>query len=137
MAAQMACKTISNLVNRNRINQSSSYSDQKLDIGIIQSDMRRNSMIKLDQLSASVLRNALSFTGKLQMVRPAKDMDEDGFEEGPDEHKPGVLIASGLDSRYVAYFDPLDGSGNADAAICTGYVNLHLSSIQILKHSET
>jgi fructose-1,6-bisphosphatase I len=79
-------------------------------------------MIKLDQLSASVLRNALSFTGKLQMVRPAKDEDEDGFEEGPDEHKPGVLIASGLDSRYVACFDPLDGSGNADAAICTGTV---------------
>jgi len=81
-----------------------------------------NSMKKLDQLSTIVLRNALRFTGKLQMVRPAKDIDEAGIEEGPAEHQPGVLIASALDSRYVACFDPLDGSGNADAAICTGTI---------------
>jgi len=57
------------------------------------------------------------------MVKPAKDVNEEtGIEEGPDEHQPGVLITSALDSKYVACFDPLDGSGNADAAICTGTV---------------
>ena len=37
-------------------------------------------------------------------------------------HQPGVIIASGLDSKYVACLDPLDGSGNADAGICTATV---------------
>lgn len=93
-----------------------------------QSNLRMNSMKRLDQLSTNVLRNALRFTGKLQMVKPAKDDNtgKDGFEldadDGPAEHQPGVLIASALDSKYVAYFDPLDGSGNADATICTGTV---------------
>lgn len=79
-------------------------------------------MKRLDQLSTNVLKNALRFTGKLQMVKPAKDNTDEGFDEGPAEHQPGVLIASALDSKYVAVFDPLDGSGNADATICTGTV---------------
>jgi len=65
----------------------------------------------------------LRFTGKLHSVKKAKDEDEDeDVLDREGEHQPGVLIASALDSKYVAYFDPLDGSGNADAAICTGTV---------------
>lgn len=152
VSIQMACKTISNLVHRNGIKQlpttispSSQQplnvisqqqpppqteeeslltppDDEERDPGLVQYDMRMNSMKRLDQVSTTVLRNALRFTGKLQTVKPAKDVNEDGVEEGPDEHQPGVLIASALDSKYVAFFDPLDGSGNADAAICTGTV---------------
>jgi len=129
----MSCKTISNLVNRNGINNSAvqattatstSDSDASTAIDVEgQNDLRMNSMKRLDQLSTNVLRNALRFTGKLQMVKPAKDNDIlDGVYDGPAEHQPGVLIASALDSKYVAYFDPLDGSGNADATICTGTV---------------
>ena len=33
-----------------------------------------------------------------------------------------LLIESALDSRYVAVFDPLDGSSNIDASICTGTI---------------
>lgn len=92
--------------------------------GLIQYDYRMNSMKRLDQLSTIVLRNALRFTGKLQSVKKAKDEDflKDWSGGEVHEHQPGVLIASTLDSKYVAYFDPLDGSGNADAAICTGTV---------------
>lgn len=60
---------------------------------------------RLHALSTLILRNALQYTGKCR-VRT------DG----------GVLIAQSLDSDYVATFDPLDGSGNADAGICTGTV---------------
>ena len=128
LSIQMACKTISNLVNRNGINQpntisiQSSFSqqdDNENDDTEPDNNLRMNSMKRLDQLSTNVLRNALRFTGKLQMVKPAV---QEGSEEGPREHQPGVLIASAIDSKYVAYFDPLDGSGNADAAICTGTV---------------
>lgn len=106
---------------------SSNSQDADTDIGAMESetntvDGRMNSMKRLDQLSTNVLRNALRFTGKLQMVKPAKDNTVEGLDEGPAEHQPGVLIASALDSKYVAYFDPLDGSGNADATICTGTV---------------
>jgi fructose-1,6-bisphosphatase I len=133
----MACKTISNLVNRAGINalstpptypqegNSDPTKEENVRIqGLIQYDYRMNSMKRLDQLSTIVLRNALRFTGKLQSVKKAKDEDflKDWSGGEVHEHQPGVLIASTLDSKYVAYFDPLDGSGNADAAICTGTV---------------
>lgn len=132
LSIQMACKTISNLVTRAGINSLSTppayVNDQnegeERDQGLIQYDYRMNSMKRLDELSTTVLRNALRFTGKLHSVKKAKD-EEDFDRKGEllvQEHQPGVLIASALDSKYVAYFDPLDGSGNADAAICTGTV---------------
>merc|ERR1740124_1660750 len=119
VSIQMACKTISNLVNRNSINQlptmststSTSMStnvpheEGERDPGQVQYDMRMNSMKRLDQVSTNVLRNALRFTGKLQTIKHAKDVDDDdgaGIDDGPNEHQPGVLIASTLDSKYVA-----------------------------------
>lgn len=116
----MACKTISNLVNRaglvygvdRRLDSSLSSEEDKI-------DGRYYSMKRLDQLSTEVLKNALKFTGKCQMVAPAV---AELKEEEPGKHQPGVLIATALDSNYVACLDPLDGSGNADASICTGTV---------------
>lgn len=137
VSIQMACKTISNLVTRNSINNlpttpTPPHEEGGRDPGLVQYDMRMNSMKRLDQVSTNVLRNALRFTGKLQTVKPAKDVDNDGdgtsgeIHDGAanpnEQHQPGVLIASTLDSKYVAVFDPLDGSGNADAAICTGTI---------------
>lgn len=122
LSISMACKTISNLINRGNINQSISTTNQQ------------KSMKRLDQLSANVLRNALRFTGKVATVRPACDSslgktkdDENSicgieYDDGPSEHQPGVLIASAIDSKYVAFFDPLDGSGNAEAGISTGTI---------------
>lgn len=125
LSIQMACKTISNLVSRNGINalsmpppSASTISDSATS-GQQQYDVRMNSMKRLDELSTIVLRNALRFTGKLQSVKKAKDQTV-GKDES--EHQPGVVIAIPFDSKYIAYFDPLDGSGNADAAICTGTV---------------
>ena len=40
--------------------------------------------------------------------------------EQPGQHQPGVLIA--YDQDNIACLDPLDGSGNADASICSGTV---------------
>lgn len=116
LSVQMACKNINNLVNRAGL--SYAVTDRAYVDDIYQTDGRFYSMKRLDQLSTSVLRNALEFTGKVHMVAPAADHQE----EQPAEHQPGVLIASALDSNYVACLDPLDGSGNADAAICTGTV---------------
>ncbi|MGK3759916.1 MAG: fructose-1,6-bisphosphatase I [Bacillariaceae sp.] len=125
LAVGLACKTISNLVNRAGLvysiqhnnnddttasdGSSSSEADYK-------SDGRYYSMKRLDKLSTTVLKNALKFTGTVQMIVPeAKEV-----QEQPDQHQPGVLIA--YDQHNLACLDPLDGSGNADASICTGTV---------------
>jgi fructose-1,6-bisphosphatase I len=112
LSVQMACKTISNLVNRAGLVYGSQNGNAH------GQDGRFYSMKRLDQLSTEVLRNSLKFTGKCQMVAPAVSLKE----ETPAEHQPGVLIATALDSNYIACLDPLDGSGNADASICTGTV---------------
>ena len=119
LSVSMACKTISNLINRGNINQYPSISTST-------TNMQQNSMKKLDQLSTQVLRNALRFTGKVSTITPARqpnDLEnEEDLDNKPAEHQPGVLIASGENSKYVAFFDPLDGSKNADATICTGTI---------------
>lgn len=118
LSIQMACKTISNLVNRAGLvcfgpnHNGPNHNRDDLEDG------RYYSMKRLDQLSTEVLKNALQFTGKLNMVAPVSAR----VEEVPAEHQPGVLIATAYDSNFVACLDPLDGSGNADAAICTGTV---------------
>mmetsp|Transcript_32718 Transcript_32718/g.48013 ORF Transcript_32718/g.48013 Transcript_32718/m.48013 type:complete len:468 (+) Transcript_32718:91-1494(+) len=145
LSVQMACKTISNLVNRAPTptsDPSSSSSDESAT-----TSPQFNSMKKLDELSTNVLRNALRFTGKLRMVKPAMHVGEGGDhptnqsptavdESRPADHQPGVLIASALDSKYVAFFDPLDGSNNADAAICTGTIFGVFESKQQTKEQE-
>jgi fructose-1,6-bisphosphatase I len=116
LSLQMACKTISNLVNRAGLVYG--VKDRSLRDEQYQRDGRFYSMKRLDQLSTNVLRNALRFTGKVHMVAPSAIVQSENVAE----HQPGVLIASALDSNYVAVLDPMDGSGNADASICTGTV---------------
>lgn len=126
LAVQMACKTISNLVNRAGLVYSIQHSpsdeicsyvgDGSNDEPDYTSDGRYYSMKRLDKLSTTVLKNALKFTGTVQMIVPeAKEITEQ-----PDQHQPGVLVA--YDEDNIACLDPLDGSGNADASICTGTV---------------
>eukprot|EP01082_Thalassiosira_pseudonana_P015323 g14307.t1 g14307 contig9:1575907-1577489(+) len=143
LSIQMACKTISNL-----IHSSSGIAPTKppSTTNTNSNNPRDNSMKRLDQISKNVLQNALRFTGRLRVVEAARNENND--EEGPADHQPGVTIAYALDQyglgkdgarkkasmsggenkkwgntrRLAACFDPLDGSGNADAAICTGTV---------------
>ena len=126
LAIQMACKTTSNLVGRaglvwdNTAPRSSTTNNQTTSFP----DGRFYSMKRLDQLSTIVLRNALQYTGKCKVVEPSVELTD---SESPAQHQPGVLIAKSLmdngnQNAYVACLDPLDGSGNADASICTGTV---------------
>jgi hypothetical protein len=100
VAVQMACKTISHLVNRAGLVLDTRTGD-KDDF----SDGRFYSMKRLDKLSTTVMKNAMKFTGTVQMVVPEAKMDS----EIPEQHQPGVLIA--YDKNYLACLDPMDGSG--------------------------
>eukprot|EP00584_Thalassiosira_punctigera_P012924 CAMPEP_0172552670 /NCGR_PEP_ID=MMETSP1067-20121228/46782_1 /TAXON_ID=265564 ORGANISM="Thalassiosira punctigera, Strain Tpunct2005C2" /NCGR_SAMPLE_ID=MMETSP1067 /ASSEMBLY_ACC=CAM_ASM_000444 /LENGTH=488 /DNA_ID=CAMNT_0013340711 /DNA_START=56 /DNA_END=1522 /DNA_ORIENTATION=- len=145
LSIQMACKTISNLIQSSSTATTASRGDA---VDNSAGSLRDDSMKRLDQISKNVLQNALRFTGRLRVVEaPRNTGNED--EEGPRTHQPGVTIAYALDQfgsdgdgtrqkgegvggedgnawgttrRLAACFDPLDGSGNADAAICTGTV---------------
>lgn len=115
LAVQMACKTISQLVNRaglvlDTMGQNADGSSDDF------SDGRYYSMKRLDKLSTTVMKNALKFTGTVQMLVPEAKMGS----EKPEEHQPGVIIA--YDKHHLACLDPMDGSGNQDAGICTGTI---------------
>lgn len=135
LSVQMACKTISNMLNRSELTTttttSSSQSQQQ------QSDYRSRSMKRLDQICTNVIKNALKFTGKVSTIACTKnDNSDDGEEDQPKEHQPGVLLLNndndnestkqngnkGKSTKYITYIDPLDGSGNADAGIPTGTI---------------
>ena len=137
-------------------------------------------MKRLDGISKNVLKNALTFTGRLRVVEVPpnnnnssnnknnyskgrrngniRNVNDNGDDDEIDEqdcaiddveclvgksYHPDVVIAYALDQynnndssisddnhqqrkqqrrRLAAVFDPLDGSGNADASICTGTV---------------
>eukprot|EP00934_Nitzschia_sp_Nitz4_P007708 Nitzschia sp. Nitz4//scaffold108_size72880//19653//20900//NITZ4_005809-RA/size72880-processed-gene-0.48-mRNA-1//-1//CDS//3329532651//7698//frame0 len=135
LALELSCKTISNMVHRTGLAYSVSSTSDTTAEGF--GDGRYYSMKRLDKLSTSVLKNALQFTGTVQMLAPyvkkqtqmdpssASSVAEatDGSNQKPQKasaHQPGVLIV--YDDNFVSCLDPLDGSGNADASICTGTV---------------
>jgi fructose-1,6-bisphosphatase I len=176
LAIQMACKTISNLVNRAGLVwdptttttttttrptaptrgatvTTPTTTTPTTTTTASFTDGRFYSMKRLDQLSTLVLKNALKYTGNVQVVVAAARNNSEVAD-----HQPGVLIAKlkqrtttvtdnshSMDHNnnnnsssshfvntnsnnnnnsisYVACLDPLDGSGNADASICTGTI---------------
>ncbi|KAJ1454935.1 fructose-1,6-bisphosphatase [Pelagophyceae sp. CCMP2097] len=98
---QMACKTISALVQHAAVDGMTG-----LDGAV---NVQGEDQKKLDVISNDVLKAALSYTGKLGIVAS----EEESFP---------VIVEEAYDSRYVAVFDPLDGSSNIDASIATGTI---------------
>jgi fructose-1,6-bisphosphatase len=64
----------------------------------------------LYEMSNTVLKNALRFTGKIGVVAPTDDEDQP------------LLVEEAWNSKYVAVFDALDGASNIDVGIVTGTV---------------
>jgi len=82
---------------------------------------------KLDVISNDVLKRALRFTGKLGVL--ASEEEDTPVDIMPENAKSNeIVIDEG--ERYVAVFDPLDGSSNVDAGIPTGTI------IGIYEHDE-
>ncbi|CAM9566733.1 unnamed protein product [Discosporangium mesarthrocarpum] len=101
---QYACKTIANLVSRAGISDLTG-----LQAGGGSVNVQGEEQKKLDVISNDVLKNALRSTGKLGVI-------------ASEEEDHPVLVEEAFNSKYVAVFDPLDGSSNIDAAISTGTI---------------
>lgn len=101
---QMACKTIAMLVGRAGIQDLTGMQGGGGSVNVQGEEQK-----KLDVISNDVLKNALRYTGKLGVI-------------ASEEEDHPVLVEEAFSSKYVAVFDPLDGSSNIDAAISTGTI---------------
>jgi len=101
---QMACKQIASMVARAGISDLTGLQEGGGSVNVQGEEQK-----KLDVISNDVLKNALRFSGKVGVV-------------GSEEEDAPVLIEEAYSGKYVAVFDPLDGSSNIDAAISTGTI---------------
>merc|ERR1719221_765494 len=101
---QMACKQIASLVSRAGIQDLTGLEEGGGSVNVQGEEQK-----KLDVISNTVLKNALRFSGKVGIV-------------GSEEEDEPVMVEEAYSGRYVAVFDPLDGSSNIDAAISTGTI---------------
>ena len=122
-AIDTACKAISNLVKRSQLPSSETLGLEG-EVNVQGEDQK-----KLDVITNDLLKRALRFTGRLGVLASEEEdtpVDLVGVA-GKDDEKE-LLIEEG--EKYVAVFDPLDGSSNVDAGIPTGTI------IGIYEHDE-
>jgi len=118
---ETACKALANLVKRSQLPSSETLGLEG-EVNVQGEDQK-----KLDVISNDVLKRALRFTGKLGVL--ASEEEDTPVDIMPDNAKKAeIVIDEG--EKYVAVFDPLDGSSNVDAGIPTGTI------IGIYEHDE-
>merc|ERR1719387_1721855 len=120
-SVERACKTISNLVRTAPIKASDILG---LEEGGGSINVQGEEQKKLDVITNTVLKNALRFSGKMAVLASEEEdapvgMDNDNSAQYKGQWKKEVVEESG---RYIAVFDPLDGSSNVDANIPTGTI---------------
>eukprot|EP00534_Pseudo-nitzschia_fraudulenta_P000071 CAMPEP_0201123854 /NCGR_PEP_ID=MMETSP0850-20130426/9132_1 /ASSEMBLY_ACC=CAM_ASM_000622 /TAXON_ID=183588 /ORGANISM="Pseudo-nitzschia fraudulenta, Strain WWA7" /LENGTH=403 /DNA_ID=CAMNT_0047390951 /DNA_START=32 /DNA_END=1243 /DNA_ORIENTATION=- len=117
-AIDTACKAITNMVKRSQLPSSETLGLEG-EVNVQGEDQK-----KLDVITNEVLKRALRFTGRM------------GVLASEEEDVPVDLVNTDKDAvfsetdKYVAVFDPLDGSSNVDAGIPTGTI------IGIYEHDE-
>ena len=113
---ETASKTISNLVRRSSISGLTGY----LDSGNI--NVQGEEQKKLDVITNDVLKNALRFTGRMGVLASEEeDVPVEVEDERSERYNKEVLVEQ-TSGKYVAVFDPLDGSSNVDAGVPTGTI---------------
>ncbi len=110
----MACKTLSNLVRRSAISGLTGLEDGGGSINVQGEEQK-----KLDVISNDVLKNALRWSGELATLASEEEDVPVSILDNGDFSSEIIVENSG---RYVAVFDPLDGSSNVDAGIPVGTI---------------
>merc|ERR1712060_297661 len=111
-----ACKTISSLVKKSPMSGLTGLESGGGSINVQGEEQK-----KLDVITNTVLKNALRFTGKMGVLASEEEDAPVGIEDdAAKNYNKEVLIEEG--AKYVAVFDPLDGSSNVDANIPTGTI---------------
>jgi len=121
-AIETACKAIANMVKRSQLPSSETLGYQ----GAV--NVQGEDQKKLDVITNDVLKRALRFTGKLGVLASEEEDAPVDIIGNVDEDLSEIVFDDG--DRYVAVFDPLDGSSNVDAGCPTGTI------IGIYEHDE-
>ena len=110
----MACKTLSNLVRTSAISGLTGLEDGGGSINVQGEEQK-----KLDVIANDVLKRALKWSGQLATIASEE-------EDAPVDVMGDAVFSSDIivenSGRYVAVFDPLDGSSNVDAGIPVGTI---------------
>merc|ERR1719389_1375144 len=109
-AVERACKTISNLVRKAPMSGLTGLEEGGGSINVQGEEQK-----KLDVITNTVLKNALRFTGKMGVLASEEEdapvgMDNDNSAQYKGQWKKEVVVEES--GRYIAVFDPLDGSSN-------------------------
>merc|ERR1719163_566534 len=114
-----ACKAIANAVKRSQLTGLTGLEGGGGSINVQGEEQK-----KLDVLTNEILKRALYDTGKMGVLASEEEdtpVDPDAaFVDAMAMQDKGVLVDES--QRYVAVFDPLDGSSNVDAGIPTGTI---------------
>merc|ERR1719460_865309 len=119
-SVERACKTISNLVRKAPISGSALLG---LEEGGGSINVQGEEQKKLDVITNTVLKNALRFSGKMAVLASEEEDAPVGIEDDSQStytSEKEIIVEEG--QKYVAVFDPLDGSSNVDANIPTGTI---------------
>jgi fructose-1,6-bisphosphatase I len=109
-AVERACKTISSLVKKSPMSGLTGLADGGGSINVQGEEQK-----KLDVITNTVLKNALRFSGKMAVLASE---EEDAPVGMPIDETSSLYSASSKEiiieegQKYVAVFDPLDGSSN-------------------------
>merc|ERR1719379_754764 len=119
-SVERACKTISNLVRTAPIKAADILG---LEEGGGSINVQGEEQKKLDVITNTVLKNALRFSGKMAVLASEEEdapvgIDDDAMSNYNRQQE--IIVEEG--QKYVAVFDPLDGSSNVDANIPTGTI---------------
>ena len=97
----MGCKTISGIVQRAGVDGLDGAADNI--------NVQGEEQKQLDIIANEVLKDVLRYTGKVGLAASEEEADP-------------MLVEEAFGSKYVAVFDPLDGSSNVQAAVATGTI---------------
>jgi fructose-1,6-bisphosphatase I len=127
LALQTACKSIANVVERASITGTTGLEGGGGAINVQGEEQKR-----LDVITNDIMKRALRFSGKVGVIASEEEdnpvaVDENIRDKYQDvglkttSFNTDVLIEE-MDGKYIAVFDPLDGSSNVDAGIPTGTI---------------
>ena len=121
IAIQTACKTIASVVDRAPITGMTGLQSGGGSINVQGEEQKR-----LDVVTNEILKKALRFSGKVGVLASEEedapvDVNSLTKELRSTQFKTDVVLEE-IGGKYIAVFDPLDGSSNVDAGIPTGTI---------------
>lgn len=128
VSIQTACKTIASVIERASITGVTGLENGGKTINVQGEEQK-----KLDVITNDILKKALRFSGKVAVLASEEEPAPVSVDQKigdkyaniglrTTQFKNDVILDETSSGRFIAVFDPLDGSSNVDAGIPTGTI---------------